>query len=213
MPARCRSFPPALLLRLANAVILGPLTLHLTARFPRRSPLSNRWIALAYGVSLALFALFLMASERWLPLTFLALTLSWMAGLLLLALYQMITTSRDASSGNRRAAQQARLLLFSLVLANAGILLRLLGYATSTVQVPYDLALVTQVFLPCGIAYAILHHDLFGIDATLRRGLAYTLLIDPEYLKLARQRLRQEAQLFSPILSVTCQTPCSRHLA
>ncbi|NTV65630.1 MAG: sensor histidine kinase, partial [Oscillochloris sp.] len=40
----------------------------------------------------------------------------------------------------------------------------------------YTTLLATQIFFPVGIAYAITRHDLFDIDAALRRTLAYAMI-------------------------------------
>jgi signal transduction histidine kinase len=161
-------------LSLLNTVLIAPLTLHLTTIFPRRGvigmPVVVGFYALIVGAALASFALPPAARP-------------WGLGLLLAAAYagfglsgyQLLQTARSARTTSPRAAQQARLLLLALFLAEAPAMLLPLG-ASARLLIPYELLLGAQILLPLGVAYAIIRNDLFGVDAALRRTLDYTLV-------------------------------------
>lgn len=162
--------------RLLNGAALGPLLVHLTSRFPRRSS-QPRWIIGGmYALTAALLAIFFLLphgdAKKWL----FGSMVIWLMVMVGWALRLLVLTSRDPDPEQRRAAQQARLLIFSLLLANSGLFLRLGLIAIQDIPVTYNLALAPQIFLPIGVAYAVLRHDLFDIDAALRRALAYTSL-------------------------------------
>ena len=162
-----------LLFRFFNGAGIGSLFLHLTSRFPRRSSLSGRVLAFCYGVSatllIAFFALSQPIFKKWI---FLAMVI-WLFVQMGWGITLLLRVSRDPAPEHRRSAQQARLLLFSFLIANSGLLIRLWLMTLQDRTIPYTYALVPQIFLPIGITYAIMKHDLFDIDAALRRGLAY----------------------------------------
>jgi signal transduction histidine kinase len=165
--------PALVILRLVNAAVLGPLALHLTARFPVRSALSDGHLAASYGISaIVLAALLLTPAGPRLPLAVAGFL--WLMALLIGCLAQLFIASRGPVGG--REARQARLLLLTLAVAYTPIMLRLLGFLWGRTVVGYEWLLVGQLVWPIGISYAILRHDLFGIDAALRRGLAYAVL-------------------------------------
>jgi signal transduction histidine kinase len=161
-------------LSLLNVVLLAPLTLHLAARFPQHSTLERSHLAGYYllVVGLALAAMFLPASNR--PAALLALVFAAYAGFGL-AGFQFLRTIRSVQPKDPRAAQQARLLLLSLTLAEVPLLLLPLG-GLFRLLMPYELIVGAQVVLPIGVAYAVLRHNLFGVDAALRRALDYALV-------------------------------------
>jgi signal transduction histidine kinase len=165
--------PPLVILRLVNAAVLGPLALHLTARFPVRSALCDGHLAAAYGVSAGvLIALLAVSSDPRLALAVGALL--WLLALLLGSLLQLFFASHGPAGAQE--TRQARLLLITLAIAYAPIMLRLLGFLWGRTVVGYEWLLLGQLVWPAGISYTILRHDLFGIDAVLRRGLAYAVL-------------------------------------
>ena len=172
-----QDFSSHLVFRLLNGAAIGPLVLHFTSRFPRRSSLSTRIIGSMYVATAALLGIFFLTPpsptqfKTWI-FSFLVI---WLLAMVAWAIRLLLRASRDSAPGQRRAAQQARLLIFSLLLANSGLFFRL-GLIAQGQQVSYNLALATQIFLPIGVSYAILRHDLFDIDAALRRALAYTSL-------------------------------------
>jgi signal transduction histidine kinase len=161
-------------LSLLNAVLLAPLTLHLAARFPQRGRLKNWQLALYYAlvIGLALLAIVLPVPDR--PAALLALIVAAYAGFGLAGI-QFLRTIRSVQPKDPRAAQQARLLLLSLMLAQVPLLLLPLT-GLFRLLVPYELIVGAQVVLPLGVAYAVLRHNLFGVDAALRRGLDYALV-------------------------------------
>jgi signal transduction histidine kinase len=163
-------------LRLANGTFLAPLAMHIAARFPRRSTYSNRTLAGCYGITTILLLTVFFAP----PVTprisgAIALSIAWL-GMLGAAGWLLVRTSRDPAAAYGRAAQQARLLLLSVTLAIFPLLARPLLRMSIGFDLPYNLLLAAQIMLPLGVAYTILQHDLFGIDAALRRALAYAAL-------------------------------------
>ena len=169
-------FSTYLLFRLINGAAIGPLMLHLTSRFPRRSGLSGRLLAAVYAGTAGLLGIFFWLPPMGYKKHLFALMVLWLFVLVAWSVALLVRTSRNPDPEQRRSAQQARLLIFSLLLANSGLLIRLGIMALQDQPVPYQVALAPQVFLPIGISYAILRHDLFDIDAALRRTLAYTVL-------------------------------------
>mgnify|MGYP002641467526 CR=1 FL=1 len=171
-----RDFSGHLLFRLLNGAAIGPFVLHLSSRFPRRSALSSKVIVSAYAITVGLLVIFFLIPANGFKKWFFALMVLWLFVLVVWAIALLIRISRDPSPEHRRSAQQARLLLFSLVLANSGLLIRLGIMAQQNQAISYNFALAPQIFLPIGISYAILRHDLFEIDSALRRALAYATL-------------------------------------
>ncbi|MBN2549007.1 MAG: sensor histidine kinase [Anaerolineales bacterium] len=168
--------PGYLIYRLVNGALLGPLAFHLTARFPLRSPISDRLLAGVYALSLGSLAILLWVNIKAVRVATFGFLLLWMIGLVVAAFYLLLRASRDTQPDNRRAAQQARLLFASVALAEIPALLRPIGLALQVEIMPYNLFLAAQILVPAGITYAVLRHDLFGIDNALRRALAYTVL-------------------------------------
>jgi len=167
--------PPLVNLRLVNAALMGPLALHLTARFPKRSALTDGHLALAYGITAILLGLLVLAPPG--PRLAAAFAgFAWMMALLGASLLQLFIAGRHPSATSARETWQARLLLFTLALAYTPIGLRLLGLLLGKSLIDYNLMLVGQLVWPVGITYIVLRHDLFDIDAVLRRGLAYAAL-------------------------------------
>ena len=172
-PTTASLLPPLVILRLLNAAVLGPLALHLTARFPVRSALTDGHLAATYGISAAMLAALLLTPAG--PRLSLAVAgFLWLMALLIGCLAQLFVASRGPASG--REARQARLLLLTLAVAYTPIMLRLLGFLWGRTVVGYEWLLLGQLVWPIGVSYTILRHDLFGIDAVLRRGLAYAVL-------------------------------------
>ncbi|MEW5872624.1 MAG: histidine kinase [Chloroflexota bacterium] len=168
--------PAYLLLRLVNGALLGPLLFHLAARFPRRAHISDRSLAWVYAASLALLFIVLLAGAKTLRIVAGWSLLAWTGGLAVAAAVLLLRVSRSSAPEERRAAQQARLLFLCLVLAETPALLRPLGLFLRFEFVSYNFFLAAQILVPLGVAYAVLRHDLFGIDSALRRGLAYAAL-------------------------------------
>jgi len=164
---------PFLLLRVINASILLPMAVHVSARFPRASRTSDKTILGAYLFSAILLAFFLLASVAWTRILSIVLLFAWFTFVMGLFLWNLLVIVRDASPGNFRFAQQARVVMFSILVAEVPLWLRPLSIAFGLDIIPYNLLLFFQIFVPMGLAYAVLRHDLFGIDRFLRRTLAY----------------------------------------
>ncbi len=165
-----------LLFRLVNGAAIGPLMLHLSSRFPRRSTIGNRLIAGMYAASAILLTTFFRVTVLPLKKSIFIFMVFWLFGLVAWSVGLLVRASRITTPEERRTAQQARLLIFSLLLANSGLFLRLALIPLQGVTLSYNVALGPQIFLPLGITYAIMRHDLFDIDAALRRALAYGAL-------------------------------------
>jgi len=168
-------WPAPWLLRLANAAALGPLAVHLTARFPRRSALPTWALAVIYAITSVLFLLLLLspAGSR---LALLAAAFAWLSALLLAALGQLLLASRARAGEDLRIAQQARLLAAVLLISYAPVMLRMGLLFTGQSPPGPEIVLFGQLVWPVGVTYIVLRHDLFEIDAVLRRALAYIVL-------------------------------------
>ena len=167
------SLPPYLVLRLGYGLSMPPLAFHLLTRFPQRYAIRTRVIFSLYLATAAAAAFLLAASAPDWRQAGTVWVMAWSFGLLGAALALLLKTSRSPDPGNRRAAQQARLLFFSLLLAVLPALLRPLGLLAGTELIPYNLFLAFQLTLPLCLAYTVLRTDLFNIDAALRRTVVY----------------------------------------
>lgn len=173
--------PPHALLRYFNGTLAIPVGLHLASRFPPRSPAAlalaptDRQILIIYLISSLLAVGVLMAPRGWARPALGILLIGWMLSLLALAHLHLIRVSREPDPAWTRSARQARLLLFGFLLAETPLLLRLLFFGLGwPLTIPYNVTLLFQVAVPLTVAYAIQRHDLFEIDAAVRRALAYT---------------------------------------
>ncbi len=176
-----------LILRLTQAAILLPMALHVSVRFPRSTDTSSRKIWGAYIFSVALFIAFLFSAVAWQRIATLGLSFLWFTFVIIFFLKNLLIVARDANPENLLDAQRARVVVFSMLLAEIPLWLRPLTLALGLDIFSYNLLLVFQLFIPIGISYAILRHDLFGIDRVLRRTLAYgavSLLLLTLYLAL-----------------------------
>lgn len=175
------SLPPHALLRYFNAALAIPVALHLAARFPPRSPQAqaqtpaDRHLLYVYLITAVLTLGALLPPPGWLRYAVGIPTIGWLLFLLALAHLQLIRVSQESDPAWLGSASQARLLLLGFLLAEVPLLLRLLLFGLGwPVTIPYDVALLFQAAIPLTVAYAIQRHDLFGIDAAVRRALAYT---------------------------------------
>lgn len=176
-----------LIVRLVQAAILLPMALHVSVRFPRPTDTSTKRILSGYVFSAILLAVFLFSSLAWQRIATVTLFFLWFTFVILLFLKNLFKVARDANPENLVDAQRARVVVFSMLLAEIPLWLRPLTLALGLDIFSYNLLLVFQLFIPIGISYAILRHDLFGIDRVLRRTLAYgavSLLLLTLYLAL-----------------------------
>jgi signal transduction histidine kinase len=164
---------PFVLLRLINAAILLPMTAHISARFPRPTTISSRALLGAYILSALLLTFFLFASAGWTRILAISLDFGWFTFVMGHFIWNMLRIARDPAPENMRFAQQARVVMFSILFAEIPLWLRPLTLVFGVDLIPYNLLLFFQIFVPLGLAYAVLRHDLFGIDRFLRRTLAY----------------------------------------
>lgn len=179
--------PPHLILRLVQGGILLPMALHMSAWFPRRNRIPMWALLCGYGLSAILVTAFFLASFPWQRLFALAFLFAWLTVVVILFFVNLFMVTRDASPENLQDAQRARIVLFSIALAEIPLWLRPFTLALGLDIFPYDLLLLFQLFVPIGISYAVLRHDLFGIDRILRRTLIYgtvSLLFLTLYLAL-----------------------------
>lgn len=174
-PLLAGAWPTAWLFRLANAAALGPLAFHLAARFPRRNRLSDRFLIGVYAATgLFWLAPLLVRPADRLPV--LAASFCWLSALLLAALAQLILAGRTAGATDLRSVQQARLLAAILTTSYTPVVIRMSALLLGRTPPPQEIVLIGQLIWPIGVAYVVLRHDLFEIDAVLRRALAYVVL-------------------------------------
>ena len=169
--------PPFLLWRMVNGALLLAMSIHLSARFPRANPkISNRFILAGYLFSFSIITVFLLSSFPWLRLTSAIFLFLEFTFVIIFFILNLLLVARDAAPENLHTAQQARIILISIALAETVLWLRPLTLAFGINIIPYNFILATQLFIPAGIAYAVLRHELFGIDRVLRRTLTYSAL-------------------------------------
>ena len=176
-----------LLLRLANAAVLLPMAVHVSARFPRATDMSTRTIISGYVLSAILLSAFLFSSLPWQRMITIGLLFLWFTVVIFFFIRNLFIIARDTNPQYLLDAQRARVVMFSMLLAEVPLWLRPLTLALGLDIFPYNLLLLFQLFVPIGISYAILRHDLFGIDRILRRTLVYgavSLLLLTFYLFL-----------------------------
>lgn len=176
-----------LILRLLQAAILLPMTLHVSLRFPRPTNTSTRHILGGYIFSASLLAAFLFSSSAWQRMIAMGALFSWLTFVIIFFIKNLLVIARDVNPENYLDAQRARVVVFSMLLSEIPLWLRPLTLALGLDIFSYNLLLVFQLFIPIGISYAILRHDLFGIDRVLRRTLTYgavSLLLLTLYLAL-----------------------------
>ena len=175
------SLPPHALLRYWNAMVAIPVALHLVSIFPPRSRSaraiapSERQLLSIYLVSSFISLGMLVTPGGWARIALSSVLIGWMLFLIFMAYVQLLRVSRDPDPAWLRSAHQARLLLLGFLLAETPLLVHLLFFVMGWPGlVPYDVVLLFQALIPLTVAYAVQRHDLFDIDAAVRRTLAYT---------------------------------------
>jgi signal transduction histidine kinase len=157
---------------IVTTALLAPLMLHFAARFPQPSGVWRSSLiaydALIVGLVAALVALPAFIQQWGSAVLALAASVGFvLAGCL------FVRTIQVAQNTSPRAAQQARLLLLSLIGAETPFVLHPITNLIA-VPIPIQFVLVAQILLPIGLVYTVTRRDLFGIDAALRRALEYT---------------------------------------
>ncbi|GAB4125620.1 MAG: hypothetical protein Fur005_17780 [Roseiflexaceae bacterium] len=164
--------PGGILLRLINTALLGPLLLFFSTIFPSAHP-ANRLVAIASGAVLLALGAALLLPQPWGQIAGL-ISIGGSVGLIGLTVARLLGQIR--AQPRSPASGQARIILLMTLFAELPMLLRPILIGWFGVLLPYEATLITQPILPLGMIYAITRHDLFGIDATLRRALLYTML-------------------------------------
>ncbi|NWF64606.1 MAG: sensor histidine kinase [Chloroflexi bacterium] len=180
-------FDPYIISRLIQAAILLPMALHVSARFPRRTSASTRTILSGYVFSLLLLAALFASSLAWQRIIITVLEFFWFTLVIVFFIVNLANAARDPSPENYVDAQRARIVGISIFLAEVPLWIRPLTLIFGLDFFSYNFLLVFQLFIPFGIAYAVMRHDLFGIDRALRRTLVYgtvSLLLLTFYLSL-----------------------------
>jgi signal transduction histidine kinase len=178
---------PYLIARLLQAAVLLPMALHVSVRFPRHTGTSARTVAAGYIFSATLLFLFFLSRFLWQRAASLFLLFAWLTFVILFFIRNLLQAARDPNPENYLDAQRARIVGISLFLAEIPLWIRPLTLALGLDIFSYNLLLIFQLFIPIGISYAVLRHDLFGIDRALRRTLVYgsaSLLLLTLYLAL-----------------------------
>jgi signal transduction histidine kinase len=164
--------PGGLLIRLINIALLGPLLLFFSTIFPSPNP-ARRLVAMASGFALISLGAALLLPPPWGLIASIG-CLSGSIGMIGLTVARFLHHIR--AQPRSPASRQARIILLTTLFAELPMLLRLILIGWFGVLLPYEATLITQPILSLGMIYAITRHDLFGIDATLRRALLYTML-------------------------------------
>ncbi|HFC12606.1 MAG TPA: hypothetical protein ENJ56_07150, partial [Anaerolineae bacterium] len=165
------SLPLYLTLRLGNGLLIFPLGVQLAREFRRQSAdnvIASGWLWLAYALALGLFVGLLTLPRGRLRLGVGVFAVVYNLGLIMLAGLR----TKHIMGRSDRAAQQVRLLVIGVWLAQLPMLLRMPIFLLSGATLPFNLVLLAQFVLPITYAYAILYHDLYAIDTTVRRALA-----------------------------------------
>ncbi len=175
---------PEILSRLMNGALIFPLAIHLTAYFPRRNTLSDKFILGAYIFSFALVGVFLNSYSAIQRSILVGLLFLWLTAAFIFFIFNLIKATQNENS---KDAQRARIVLFSVLFAQTPLWLRPFTLIFQQNIIPYNWLLTFQLFMPIGITYAILKHDLFDIDRVVRRAFVYgtaSLLLLTLYLAL-----------------------------
>lgn len=178
---------PYLIARLLQAAILLPMALHVSARFPRVTGTPARAVAAGYVLSAILLFAFFASRSAWQRIALILLLFVWFTFVILFFIRNLLQAARDPNPENYLDAQRARIVGISLFIAEVPLWIRPLTLALGLDVFSYNLLLLFQLFIPIGIAYAVMRHDLFGIDRALRRTLVYgfaSLLLLTFYLFL-----------------------------
>ncbi|MEZ4863580.1 MAG: histidine kinase [Caldilineaceae bacterium] len=176
------SLSPFGLHHLLHGVLLAAAAFHVAAHLPAdlptpACPRPAAWIiSSGYGGGIIILTAFLLAPNL-VRGVLLASLLLWCYGLIGGAVWRLACLSRRPIPAQPQAAQQARVLLGSaLVAAVPTLLLTFLELLWGAALVRADLGALFLVLFPLGAAYTILRHDLLLLDSALRRTLAYTAL-------------------------------------
>ncbi len=177
------TLPAYALYRLINGAFFVVLAYQVAGHFPIQAQPghcarpTHRAIAQAYLVMALLLGALLLVPLPPLRVALFAATMGWIYLLVGRAVWRLACLSRDPSAVNGQARQQARVLLFSALLAAIpSLLLNVAELLNGAPLVRADFASFFLILFPMGTAYAILRHDLLTIDGAARRALAYTAL-------------------------------------
>lgn len=167
--------PIYLSLRLTNGLFLFPIGLQLVHEFRRQAnlpTLPHVVPLLCYACTAILLASLLLLPAGGMRIGAGFLILIYCFGLLILAARQ----TRRIIGRNDHTAQQTRLLIIALWLAQLPILARIPLFLLTGQSLPFDFVLVAQLILPIIYVYTVLRHDLYDIDTTVRRTLAALII-------------------------------------
>lgn len=178
---------PYIIARLIQAAILLPMALHVSARFPRQTQTAIAKILAGYIFSAILLLAFFTSQTGVQRIALAFFLFGWFTFVIIIFVRNLLQAARDPNPENYVDAQRARIVGISIFIAEVPLWVRPLTLALGLDVFSYNLLLVFQLFVPVGIAYAVLRHDLFGIDRALRRTLVYgsaSLLLLTLYLFL-----------------------------
>ena len=158
--------------RALNGVSLAFVALHAAARFTERSPLPWSIRFICYGGILILLPASILTTNDWWNSALTLLLAIFVLGMFILVIHWLNNPDDTQLSRHWHAVHQVRLLLLIVTAAEVLLIVRLLSRPFD-INVPYNVVLGAQILLPLGVTYVILRHDLFGIDAVMRRAFAY----------------------------------------
>jgi signal transduction histidine kinase len=161
-------------LHIVGEALLAPTVLQLAVFFPQPHPWA-RWRLLGYLPALLLLVPYQLFLYR--PAVYTAVLQANMA---YLGIVSVLLGARFVSEYRRGksavARQRVRVVTLGAVLGAGLPGALVLISAVQGGEVPMNLGTVTSVLLPLSLAYAVVKHDFFELDAMVKRGAYYILL-------------------------------------
>jgi len=160
---------------IAGESLFPAAALHLALLFPQPHPRAARWIPVAYAVALALlipYEIFLYAPAAYTVVHNLTVLYLGIAGVL----FGGRLILEYARGRSQLARQRIRVMTLGTLVGFAlpGVVLLLSAFLGGGVAV--NSAAFTGFLFALSLAYAVVKHDLFEIDAMVKRGAYYILL-------------------------------------
>ena len=163
--------------RIANSMTMLPCAFHLSALITKNHRLSRWKILFPLYLSPAVWmgSIFLIRDVQalgWLR----ELIIAWILGFFLFLIIILFQGARQTDRNDPFIGQQIRALLFVILLVLIPVFLRFFGLILEREIIPYDWLVISLAILPIGVGYVILRHNLFNIDALIRRTAGYAII-------------------------------------